>query len=102
MKGTGTLFTCIKAGIPSIVFPLLFDQYFWARRVADLMIGPSHFYTAKEITKETLENQIRWCIENISTIKPNVKELSDKLNSENGVERVVNKIFQFFSKDRKN
>ncbi len=38
--GAGTTTTAARAGVPQIVVPHVFDQFYWARRVAELGIGP--------------------------------------------------------------
>ena len=35
-----TTTTAARAGVPQIVVPHVFDQFYWARRVAELGIGP--------------------------------------------------------------
>ena len=38
--GSGTTAQALTAGVPSLVVPFLFDQFFWGRRVAALGAGP--------------------------------------------------------------
>lgn len=38
--GAGTTAAGLRAGRPTLVTPILMDQFFWARRVADLGAGP--------------------------------------------------------------
>ena len=38
--GSGTTAFALRAGIPSIVVPFVFDQFYWGKRVLDLGIGP--------------------------------------------------------------
>jgi sterol 3beta-glucosyltransferase len=38
--GCGTTAAALRAGVPSVVIPLGFDQPYWARRVAALGVGP--------------------------------------------------------------
>jgi sterol 3beta-glucosyltransferase len=38
--GAGTTHTGLRAGMPNVVVPFFTDQPFWARRVADLGVGP--------------------------------------------------------------
>jgi UDP:flavonoid glycosyltransferase YjiC (YdhE family) len=38
--GSGTTAFGLRAGIPSIIVPFLFDQFYWGRRVAELGVGP--------------------------------------------------------------
>ncbi len=38
--GSGTTALALRAGVPSLVTPILFDQFFWGDRVAALGVGP--------------------------------------------------------------
>jgi UDP:flavonoid glycosyltransferase YjiC (YdhE family) len=38
--GSGTTALALRSGVPSLVVPFLFDQFFWGRRVAELGVGP--------------------------------------------------------------
>ena len=38
--GSGTTAAGVRAGIPSILAPFVFDQFFWGRRIARLGVGP--------------------------------------------------------------
>jgi UDP:flavonoid glycosyltransferase YjiC (YdhE family) len=38
--GSGTTASGLRAGVPSLVVPFVFDQFFWGRRVAALGVGP--------------------------------------------------------------
>jgi len=38
----------LRAGIPSVVFPILFDQPFWAQKISDLNVGPKEFVFLKK------------------------------------------------------
>jgi sterol 3beta-glucosyltransferase len=38
--GSGTTAFGLRAGVPAVVVPFVFDQFFWGRRVAALGVGP--------------------------------------------------------------
>lgn len=38
--GAGTTAAGLRAGVPSLIIPFLFDQFFWANRIAELGAGP--------------------------------------------------------------
>ena len=40
--GAGTTTAAAMAGAPQVVIPQMYDQHYWARRVADLRIGAAH------------------------------------------------------------
>jgi sterol 3beta-glucosyltransferase len=37
--GSGTTAFGLRAGVPSLVVPFLFDQFYWGRRIAELGVG---------------------------------------------------------------
>lgn len=39
--GSGTTAFGLRAGVPSLVVPFLFDQFYWGRRIAALGVGPA-------------------------------------------------------------
>jgi sterol 3beta-glucosyltransferase len=39
--GAGTTGSALRAGVPSMVMPFVFDQFFWGQRVAALGVGPA-------------------------------------------------------------
>jgi UDP:flavonoid glycosyltransferase YjiC (YdhE family) len=39
--GSGTTGMGLSAGVPSIIVPFVFDQFFWGRRISELGVGPS-------------------------------------------------------------
>ena len=49
--GAGTTSTAARAGAPQVVVPLVADQFFWGRRVAELGLGP------KAIPKARLDGE---------------------------------------------
>ena len=40
--GSGTTAFGLRAGVPAVVVPFLFDQFYWGRRIAELGVGPAH------------------------------------------------------------
>jgi len=38
--GAGTTAEGVRAGVPSVIFPVAADQYFWAERISALGVGP--------------------------------------------------------------
>jgi vancomycin aglycone glucosyltransferase len=40
--GAGTTTMAALSGAPQVLVPQLYDQYYWARRIADLGIGSAH------------------------------------------------------------
>jgi vancomycin aglycone glucosyltransferase len=59
--GAGTTTTAARAGAPQVVIPQMYDQHYWARRVAELGIGVAHASRAPtaESLAEALQNALR-------------------------------------------
>jgi len=38
--GSGTTAFGLRSGVPAVVVPFLFDQFYWGRRIAELGVGP--------------------------------------------------------------
>jgi len=86
--GAGTTAASLRAGIPTIIFPVLADQPYWAARIAQLNVGPPKFFSIKEINEATLEIQIKAALE--SGIIEKAKKIGELLkNEENGAEKAV-------------
>lgn len=39
--GSGTTAFGLRSGVPAVVVPFLFDQFYWGRRIAELGVGPA-------------------------------------------------------------
>ena len=85
--GAGTVAAALRAGVPSVVIPILPDQVFWAWRVAALGAGPAPI-PPKRLTPDRLSAAI---LE--ATTDPEMRRrcrlLSDKISAENGIGRAV-------------
>jgi UDP:flavonoid glycosyltransferase YjiC (YdhE family) len=62
--GAGTTHSAARAGVPQIVIPHVLDQFYFARRVEDLGVGPPALFRRKlnvenltELLRTTLENE---------------------------------------------
>jgi len=87
--GAGTSAASFRAGIPTIIFPVLemADQPYWAERAAELGLGPPQVYSITKFNEETLTHQIRCAKTDIITSRS--KKMGKRLRKENGVENVV-------------
>lgn len=89
--GAGTVSSCAHTGVPMLVVPFFGDQFFWGKRVQDLGIGcaishsDANEYNVSEILEFLLQEDNNEYIKNSITI-------SEKLNSENGVQNAINVI----------
>ena len=90
--GSGTTAAGLSSGIPALVVPILFDQYFWGQRIAELGTGP-HPIPFKKLTAQSLADAIRtMTIENDMRVR--AAGLGEKLRREDGLQAAVKMISQ--------
>ncbi len=84
--GAGTLASVVRAGIPSVVIPFIFDQFFWGRRLHDLGVAPRPL-SRKRLDARRLADAI------IQADTPSFHEaarsLGERLRTEDGVANAV-------------
>ena len=85
--GAGTTADGLLAGVPTIVVPFFFDQFFWGRRVFELGAGPRPI-PRKHLDAETLAQAIR-----VATSDPDMrrraKAVGEQIRAEDGIARAV-------------
>lgn len=86
--GAGTTAAGFRAGVPTIVIPFSFDQPFWGSKVFKLNVGPKPI-PRKKLTVDKLVNAINLVL-NSTKYKENAIKLSEKIRSEDGVDKAVN------------
>lgn len=89
--GFGTTASTFKAGVPSIVIPHALDQYFWADKVNKLKVGPVPV-KAKELNGKALTGAICSLINDYQSMSYNARLLSEKINSEDGLQKSIDLI----------
>lgn len=80
--GAGTTSAGLRAGCPTFICPFFGDQHFWAEMVSRSGAGPPGC-PIKNLTVETLVKAIHFLKKDDTVMK--VKQLSTKMNAENGV-----------------
>ena len=61
--GAGTTAAAAMAGIPQVIVPHLMDQFYWARRVHELGLGPKPLPVSR-FSPSRLATLVRECLEN--------------------------------------
>jgi len=89
--GAGTAGSSFRAGIPTVIFPLIGDQEFWGTRASILGVGPKEIIPLKDLNEKNLANQIKEVLQ--PDIKQKSEELGKKLRAENGIMNAT-KIFE--------
>jgi sterol 3beta-glucosyltransferase len=90
--GAGTTGAGLRAGVPSIISPIVDDQPFWARRVKALGAGPAPI-PHKRLTADRLAHAIRVALTDES-IRKRAAELGETIRAEAGVANAVGIINQ--------
>ncbi len=91
--GAGTTAAGIRAGIPSVLVPILGDQLFWGQRVADLGIGVRPI-PRKKLTAECLAAAIHQAVTD-PVMRQRAAALGEKIRAEDGVGQAVKIICQY-------
>ncbi|KAL1528314.1 hypothetical protein AB1Y20_009669 [Prymnesium parvum] len=81
--GAGSTAASLRAGRPTIITPVIIDQFFWARRVNHLGVGHGFTKPLLRIGSSQLGEAIKRCV-NSEVICARATSLADKLNSEDG------------------
>ena len=93
--GSGTTAAALRAGVPSLIVPFLFDQFYWGRRVTALGVGPQAI-PFRQLTSRRLATQIHRAVED-PALRAQAQQLGKKLQAENGIENATKIIEQFLS-----
>ncbi len=86
-SAVGTVATTLRAGIPIVPVPHMTPQFFWARRVNELGVGPPPI-RRRQLTTERLAEAIR-VVTNDEAIQQHAAELGERIRREDGVARAV-------------
>ncbi len=90
--GSGTTGYALASGVPSMVLPFVFDQFYWGERSAALGVGPEPIPFSR-LTALALAAAIREVSET-PTYRQAATALAQTLRAENGVERAVDRILR--------
>lgn len=80
--GAGTTAASIRAGIPTIVCPVLIDQPFWASRIVALGIGQNDVCPLKDLNTAFIVNQLTHCSE--ETVRNRAATFGEQVREDNG------------------
>lgn len=85
--GSGTTAFGLRAGIPGLVVPFLFDQFYWGERLAQLGVGPNPL-PFKTLTAEKLAQGIERLVTD-RNMRQRATVLGEKIRAENGLQKAV-------------
>lgn len=90
--GSGTTGFGFWAGIPAILTPFLFDQFYWGRRIQALGVGPAPI-PQKKLTAEKLAAAMATAVSN-PNMRQRAAELGQRIQQENGIGRAIHLVEQ--------
>jgi sterol 3beta-glucosyltransferase len=98
--GAGTTGAALRAGVPSIVVPLGFDQPFWGRRVYALGAGPRPI-SRRRLSASWLADAIRTAVSD-SAMRARAASLGAALRAERGVENAITELMAIADRHARN
>ena len=88
--GSGTTALGFRSGVPSVIVPFIFDQFYWASRAYELGIGPEPI-PYRHLTAQGLAGAINLAVSN-SEMRRRASDLGARLSREDGLRRAVDLI----------
>jgi len=85
--GSGTTAFGLRAGVPSLVVPFLFDQFYWGRRMVELGVGPAPLPFGK-LTVEGLAAAIDAAVKD-GEMRQRARALGERIVAEDGLGTAV-------------
>ena len=85
--GAGTTAEGLRAGVPSVIVPFVFDQPFWGARIKALGAGPAPI-PIKQLTADRLARAIQTAVTD-TNMKRRAKTCGEAIRAENGVGNAV-------------
>jgi sterol 3beta-glucosyltransferase len=85
--GAGTSAAAFRAGVPSILVPHLGDQAFWAKRVAELGVGPQPI-PRRKLTAKRLAAAITVATTD-QDMRARAAALGERIRAEDGIARTI-------------
>ena len=90
--GSGTTGFGLRSGVPSIVVPFLFDQFYWGRRIHELGVGPAPI-PHKRLSARRLAEAIAEVVSD-AEMRRRAAELGKQIRAEDGVGEAIRAIQQ--------
>ena len=85
--GSGTTAFGLRSGVPAIVVPFVFDQFYWGKRIAGMGVGPAPIAFA-ELSAGRLADAIRAATED-GAMRDCARRLGAEIQSEDGLGAAV-------------
>jgi sterol 3beta-glucosyltransferase len=90
--GSGTTAFGLRAGVPSLIVPFLFDQFYWGNRISTLGVGPKPI-PYRKLTAVKLAEALTIATTDTS-MRQRAAALGEKIRAEDGIKKTL----QIFSR----
>ncbi|GHT65114.1 glycosyl transferase [Spirochaetia bacterium] len=91
--GSGTTHSAARSGKPQFILPIIIDQFYWARQIRSLTLGPASA-NLKKIRGETLEAKVLDLMTNPVYAK-NAVAIGEKMRSIDSIRETVDFVERF-------
>lgn len=91
--GAGTTAEALRAGVPAVIVPFVFDQPFWGARIKALGLGPDPI-PLKKLTAESLASAIRIAVTD-SELRQRAVSYGEAIRAEDGIGNAVKVIQRY-------
>jgi len=85
--GSGTTGFGLRAGVPTVIVPFVFDQFYWGKRLSDLGLGPQSL-PLRKLTVNRLSETLDMALTD-EKIRMHAADMSEKIREEDGVKAAV-------------
>ena len=92
--GAGTTAEGLRAGVPAVIVPFVFDQPFWGARIKALGLGPDPI-PQKKLTADRLAHAIRIAVTDPG-MKQRANSCGEAIRAEDGIGNAVKIIQRYF------
>ena len=91
--GSGTVAFGLRAGVPSLIVPFLFDQFYWGQRVLALGVGPKPI-PFRKLSVARLAEALTLATTD-SLMRERAVALGEKIRAEDGIKKTVEIISRY-------
>jgi len=90
--GSGTTAQALRSGKPSLILPSVFDQYYWAKRIVSLGVGPEPIPIGRLMSRQRGLAQLQSAIEQATQnaeMRQQATDLGRKIKAEDGLGKAI-------------
>jgi UDP:flavonoid glycosyltransferase YjiC (YdhE family) len=93
--GSGTTAFGLRAGVPSLIVPFLFDQFYWGRRISALGVGPKAI-PHKKLSVTRLAEALTAATSD-AAMRQRAASLGEKIRAEDGIRETLEIFSRYLS-----